>query len=197
VNVEATASQVAVVGSDGPALDAPRTAGSRAAAGLLLALSSAVGAACATAVVMLTGTLATATPPQTWPLSALLVCIVAALWFHGMVLLAALSVSGTTPTRRQGWLVAFALAPFAVGIFFFAVSVGVTGGLPGGYLAVAVILAFAWFGRRLLGAVSEKLLIGFFLWLGVLVAPILWSDPVNRALSGFLLSLLRGSGVIV
>ncbi|MBX3532060.1 MAG: hypothetical protein KF849_15750 [Rhizobiaceae bacterium] len=172
-------------------------ASSRLFSALLSTISAAFGAASATAATILSGALDAAEPTPTWPASALLVGLVGAIWFGGVVRAAALVATGAQPTRTQGWLAAFGLAPFSVALFFFVVGVGVTGGVPGGYVAVGIILVAAVLARRLLSTVSEKLLICFFLWLGLLVMPVMWSDPVDRLFSGFLLALLRSSGVIV
>jgi hypothetical protein len=195
LNVQAAAS--ATDAQPAGAQARPDRAPSRLFSALLLTASAAFGAASATAAILLSGALDAADLSPTWPASALLVGLVSALWFGGIVRAAALVATGAQPTRAQGWLAAFGLAPFAVALFFFVVGVGVTGGVPGGYVAVGLILAAAVLARGLLSAISEKLLICFFLWLGLLVMPVMWSDPVNRLFSGFLLTLLRGSGVIV
>lgn len=169
----------------------------RLATALLLVAAAAVGAASATAALVLSGALSHPGPARAWSVSAAIVGTASAFWFAGTVLSVLLAATAARPTRLQGWIAAFGLAPLAVALFFFIVGVSVTGGVPGGYAVVAGIAAFSLFARRLLPAIAEKLLVCFFVWLALLVLPVVWSDPVSEAFSTFLLRLLRVSGVIV
>ncbi len=173
---------------------APRL--SRGAVLALAAAALAFGAAAAAVTIATSGVLELADAAASWPLSALLVGLVAALWFAGISLACLFAATGLRrPRRLNGWLAAFGLAPFAAALFFFLIGVG--GNAPAvGYLAVAAILCLAVLARRLLSEIAEKLLVAFFLWLGLLVAPVLWRDPVNEAFSSALLAMLRASGVI-
>lgn len=169
----------------------------RLATRFFVVLASAAGAAAATASAVLSGALEEAPRETTLPLSAVVVGASTALWLYGALLAVLLVATNRRPTRLQGWLAAFGLAPLAMALFFFVVSVGVSGGTMRGYVVAAAILAAAAAARRLLAAIPEKLLLAFFLWLALLVWPVLWSDPANRAFSSALLELLRRSGVVV
>lgn len=175
---------------------AARRVCSRACRALLLCASAAVGAAAATAAVLLSGPSSALGASPGWPVSALLVGAVAAAWFSGIALALLHAVAGARPSRPDGWLIAFGLAPFALALFFFLVSVGVNGGTGRGYLTAAAVLCLALLCRRQLPAMSEKLLVAFFAWLALLILPALCADPVNRLVSEFLLAMLRKSGVV-
>jgi hypothetical protein len=135
--------------------------------------------------------------PETW-LGLGIVAVVIACGAAGSLITLAHLAARSVPTRGlERWLAAFAMAPAAIALFFFLVGVGVTGGLPSGYLAAAAILVVAVLAARLVRSLSDRMLFCFFAWLGLLVLPALWQEPVTREFAELMLRLLRFSGVIV
>jgi hypothetical protein len=161
--------------------------------------------AIAVAAVIRAGVLSPAPTGQSgaWPVSAVAIAVIAALWLAGIVQLAAMFLRGShgdASRPRSGWpasLAAFAAGPFLVAFFFFGTqfarfpaSAAVAYPLAAG---IVLLLLFARSNVRLL---AERLLISFFLWMAILIAPTFWRDPVNDQMSSFLFGLLKASGLL-
>jgi hypothetical protein len=135
--------------------------------------------------------------PETW-LGLTIVGVAIACAAAGSLIVLAHLAARSVPTRSvERWLAAFAMAPVAIALFFFLVGVGVTGGLPSGYLAAAALVVLAIFAGRLVRSLADRVLFCFFAWLGLLVLPALWQEPVTREFAELMLRIMRFSGVIV
>lgn len=129
--------------------------------------------------------------------------MIAALWLAGIVHLAALFLPdsrGAASQPRSGWpasLAAFAAGPFLVALFFFGaqfVHLSASGFIA--YPLAAGIVLLLLFARGNIRLLAERLLISFFLWVAILIAPTFWRDPVNDQLSSFLFGLLKAAGLL-
>lgn len=171
----------------------------------LAILASAFGVAAAVAAVVRAGVLSAAPDHQAgaWPVSAIAIAVIAAFWLAGIVHLAALFVpdrSGAASQPRSGWpasLAAFAAGPFLVALFFFGAQFGrfPASGVVAYPLAAGIVLLLL-FARNNIRALAERLLISFFLWVAILIAPTFWRDPVNDQMSSFLFGLLKAAGLL-
>lgn len=136
-----------------------------------------------------------------WLLSALGIAIVAGCWLAGIIHLLLFLLPGRS-RRHPGtsWaasLAAFAVGPLLVALFFFGAGLASfpVSGLAF-YPVAAVILLVLLFARRSIRLLAERLLVSFFLWLFILVAPTFWRDPVNEQMSSFLFGLLKAAGFL-
>lgn len=139
-----------------------------------------------------------------WRLSAAAIAVIAAGWFAGALHLLFLVLPDRRGrqalSRRSGWpatLAALAVGPLLVALFFF--GTGLTRfpayDVVTHALAAVIILALL-FARRSVRLLAERLLLSFFLWMGILVVPTFWRDPVSAELSTFLFGLLRAVGLL-
>ncbi len=181
---------------------APSRRGEGRSVALCLALALPVGIA-ASAGLLISAGLVDTLPRREWILPSAYVALVVALFVAGVFAAIGARVETSVYGRRRvprmrAWLASFGLAPFGALVFFFAIGIGAPPSLQTvlGILVVAAILLTAVLARRLLAALAEKLLIAFFAWLMILVAPVAWPNPVVQAFSEWLLWLLRQSGVI-
>jgi hypothetical protein len=183
---------------------APRRRGP--AAFLVFALAIAFGLAAAILAVVRSGVLS-ADPAQLqpfdgdWRVSAVLIAAVAAAWFAGAIHLVRFLIPerGGSP-RQAGWpaaLAAFAAGPLLVALFFFGTGLA---RFPANQFiaypvaaAIILVLLFARRGARLL---VERLLVSLFLWMGILIAPTFWRDPVNAQFSDLLFGMLKSAGLL-
>lgn len=131
-----------------------------------------------------------------------MIAVIAALWLAGIVRLAALFLprgrEAASPPH-SGWpasLAAFAAGPFLVALFFFGtqfVRFPASGFVA--YPLAAIIVLLLLFARANVRLLAERLLISFFLWVAILIAPTFWRDPVNDQMSSFLFGLLEAAGL--
>ncbi|MEX0956763.1 MAG: hypothetical protein WDZ83_16320 [Rhizobiaceae bacterium] len=145
---------------------------------------------------------ASADRASAWPVSAVVIAVIAALWLAGIVRLAALFLprgrEAASPPH-SGWpasLAAFAAGPFLVALFFFGtqfVRFPASGFVA--YPLAAIIVLLLLFARANVRLLAERLLISFFLWVAILIAPTFWRDPVNDQMSSFLFGLLEAAGL--
>mgnify|MGYP007051730037 CR=1 FL=1 len=140
--------------------------------------------------------------PELWPLSLAAVGATAAAVTAGLLCFPFILRAGDSraaPLPGGAGLAAFALGPVAVGFFFAvtgAAAAGVAEAGPRAIGYVVAVLAAAYLLRRGLAALAERLLVSFFVWCAILVAPAFLRDPVNHAAVGALLNTYRFIGVL-
>lgn len=170
-------------------------------------LATAFGLAAAAAAVVRSGILSPAHDPFAsgggWLISAAAIAVIAAGWFAGAINLLLIwpvrrgTGSGKARSGWPAWLAAFAAGPFLVALFFFGTSLH---RLPApeliAYPAAAAILLVLLFAKSRVRLLAERLLLSFFLWVAILVAPTFWRDPVSDQLSAFLFGLLKAAGLL-
>ncbi|MBO6716788.1 MAG: hypothetical protein JJ913_02395 [Rhizobiaceae bacterium] len=170
----------------------------------LVTLAFAFGLAAAVLAVVRSGVLSAEDGMSSngnWRVSALLIGIISGTWFAGAVHLVRLAWPGTANTpAHSAWpatLAAFAAGPLLLALFFFGTGLARFPGVGiAAYLVAASIVLVLLFARRGTRLLAERLLASFMIWLGILVAPTFWRDPVNDQFTGFLFDLLQTVGLL-
>ena len=92
-------------------------------------------------------------------------------------------------------LPAFAAGPLLVALFFLGAGLSRfrATDLVAACIAVALALILVLAGYRLRG-LAERLLLSFFLWMAILLAPAFWQDPVSDQMAQALFGLLGLAG---
>ena len=137
-----------------------------------------------------------------WPVSLCLVALVAAGVVAGLCCLPFILRQGSrraAPLPGGASLAAFALGPLVLG-FFFALTGLAASGVgevnPRALVYVAAFLFAFYLVRRGVAAMAERLLLSFFIWAALLVAPAFLRDPVNHTAVATLLNAYRYIGVL-